>query len=234
MSLFRKRSPQPLPPDAELPYHPIRSNFMELFLSNFKLIPFFLPSIVLLLSFLITGALLYLVSGLLMLIPAAPAVTAMYDYGYQLTREVPKHERRGFFKSYRMNFIQSAATMAIQLPIWAMLLIILIAGTERPAVITLCVVLGCLMLLAFSVLAFSQIALVNLPLGKIWKNAVMLIPLCPLQALGTALAQLLCLWMLYRYIAVTFLLFLFGGPALLIVWSAKTLWPRLEELLLDT
>lgn len=232
MSLFRK--PQPLPPDAELPYHPIRSNFMELFFSNFKLIPFFLPSIVLLLSFLITGALLYLAAGLLLLIPAAPAVCAMYDYGYQLTREIPKHERRGFFKSYRLNFVQSAATMAIQLPLWAMLLIVLIAGTERPAMITLCVVLGCVMLMAFSILAFSQIALVNLPLGKIWKNAVMLIPLCPLQALGVAVVQLLFLYLFYEFIAVTFLLYLFGVPALMIVWTAKTLWPKLEELLLDT
>lgn len=231
MSFFRKSAP--LSPDAEPPYNPIWSNFMELFLANFKLIPFFLPSIVLLISFLITGALLYLVGGLLLLIPAAPAVCAMYDYGYQLTREIPKHERRGFFKSYRLNFAQSAATMAIQLPLWAMLLIVLIAGTERPAIITFCVVLGCVMLMAFSTLSFSQIALVNLPLGKIWKNAVMLIPLCPLQALGVAMVQLLCLWMLYRYIAVTFLLFLFAGPTLLIVWSAKTLWPRLEELLLD-
>lgn len=233
MSLFRKRSHQPLPPDAELSYHPIRSNFMDLFLANFKLIPFFLPSIVLLLSFLITGALLYLAGGLLLLIPAAPAVTAMYDLGYQLTREIPKHERRGFWGSYRMNFRQSSATMAVQLPLWAMLVIVLIAGTERPAVITLCVVLGCLMLLAFSILSFSQIALVDLSLRKIWKNAVMLIPLCPLQALGTALVQLLFIAMLYKYIAVTFLFYLFAVPTLLIVWSAKTLWPKLEELLLD-
>lgn len=232
MSLFRK--PQPLPPDAELPYHPIRNNFMELFLANFKLVPFFLPSIVLLLSFLITGALLYLVLGLVLLIPAAPAVTAMYDLGYQLTREISKYNRRGFLKSYCLNFKQSAATMAVQLPLWAMLLIVLIAGTERPAVITLCVLLGCLMLMAFSILSFSQIALVRLPLVKIWKNAVMLIPLCPLQVLGTALVQLLFLAALYYYIAVTFLLYLFAVPVLMIVWTAKTLWPKLEELLLDT
>lgn len=230
MSLFRK--PQPLPPDAELPYGPIRSNFMDLFLTNFILVPFFLPSIVLLVSFLITGALLYLVGALLLLIPAAPAVTAIYDLGYQLTREVPKHERRSFFQSYKLNFKQSAATMAIQLPLWAMLLIVLIAGTEQPAFITLCVILGCLMLMAFSILSFSQIALVDLPLGKLWKNAVMLIPLCPLPILGTALVQLLFLYLFYEFIAVTFLLYLFGVPTLMLVWTAKTLWPKLEELLL--
>lgn len=232
MSLFSKRN-TPLPPNAEPPYHPVWSNFMELFLANFKLVPFFLPSIVLLVSFMITGALLYLVAGLLLLIPAAPAVTAMYDHGYQLTREILKHDRRSFFQSYRLNFKQSAATMAVQLPLWAMLLIILIAGTERPAIITLCVILGCVMLMAFSVLSFSQIALVNLPLTKIWKNAVMLIPLCPLQALGMALVQLLFIAMLYQYFAVTFLLFLFAGPTLMIVWTCKILWPKLEELLLD-
>lgn len=231
MSLFRK--PQPLPPDAELPYGPIRSNFMELFLSNFLLVPCFLPSIILLLSFLITGALLYLGAGLLLLIPAAPMVTAMYDYGYQLTREIPKHERRKLLRSYCMNFKQSALTMALLLPLWAMLLLTLISGTERPAFVTLCVVLGCLMLMAFSILAFSQIALVNLPLGKIWKNAVMLIPLCPAQILGTALVQLLFLYLFYEFIAVTFLLYLFGVPALMIVWTAKTLWPKLEKLLLS-
>lgn len=230
MSLFPNRTS--LPPDAEPPYHPVWSNFMELFLANFKLVPFFLPSIVLLISFLITGALLYLAAGLLLLVPAAPAVTAMYDYGYQLTREIPKHERRGFFKSYRLNFKQSAATMAVLLPVWAMMLIILIAGTERPALITLCVLLGCLMLMAFSVLSFSQIALVDLPLTKIWKNAIMLIPLCPLQSLGTALLQLLFLAALYQYIAVTLLFYLFAVPTMLIVWTCSTLWPKLEALLL--
>lgn len=230
MSFFRKSTP--LPPDAEPPYHPVWSNFMDLFLANFKLVPFFLPSIVLLLSFLITGALLYLAAGLLLLIPAAPAVTAMYSYGYQLTREIPKHERRTFFANYRLNFKQSAATMAVQLPLWAMMLIVLISGTERPALITLCVLLGCVMLMAFCILAFSQIALVDLPLTKIWKNAVLMIPLCSWRAVVAAGSQLLFIAMLYQYIAVTFLFYLFAVPAMLIVWTCKTLWPRLEELLL--
>lgn len=231
MSLFRKSNPQ-LP--GEPNYHPVWSNFYDLFLTNFKLIPFFLPSLICLFLFLFLGGLVFLLAGLLFLLPAAPAIAAMYDLGYQLTREVDKHERRTFFQSYKLNCRQSMATMAVQLPFIGMLILVMLTSAERPVWITLCVMLGCILLMTFGALAFSQIALVDLPLGKLWQNAILLIPLCSWRGILVAVVQLVFIALLYQYIAVTFLLYLFAGPAVLIVWSSKTLWPKLEELLLDS
>lgn len=233
MSLFRKSNPNPQL-DVEPPYHPVWSNFSGIFLTNFKLIPFFLPSLILLFCFLLFGGLVFLTGALLFLLPAGPAVAAMYDHGYQLTREVNKHERRKFLESYRMNFKQGIAAMAVQLPMIAMLVIISFAEVERPVWVNLCVILGSILLMAFGVLSFSQIALVDLPLKEIFKNAVYLIPMTGWRAVAAGLAQLLFIIVLYQYIAVTFLLYLFAGPAVLIVWSCKILWPKLEELLLDS
>lgn len=233
MSLFRKSNPGPQPA-GEPAYHPIWSNFSELFLTNFKLIPFFLPSLILLFCFLFFGGLVFLAGGLLLLLPAGPAVAAMYDQGYQLTRRMDKHERRTFFQSYKLNLRQGIANMAVQLPFAAMLVIISFAEVERPVWVNLCVILGAVLLMAFGVFSFSQIALVDLSLKEIWKNSVFLIPMTTWRAIAAGVAQLLFILIFYQYIAVTFLLYLFGGPALLIVWSSMILWPRLEELLLDS
>lgn len=232
MSLFSKTR-QPLPPNAEPAYHPIWSNFGFLFLTNFKLIPFFLPSMILLGFFLVFGGLLFLVGALLLLIPAGPAVTAMYDVGYQLVRELPKYESRTFWQSYRSNFRQGAVNMAVMLPVIMLLMLLMLTEAEKPLWVTLCLMLGNVILTAFSALSFSQIALVELPLGKIWKNAVLMIPLTRWRAIAAALAQIAFLAVLYQWVSVAFLMYLFAGPALLLAWSAHILWPSLEELLIS-
>jgi len=103
--------------------------------------------------------------------------------------------------------------------------------TDKPLWVTSCLILGGIILMMFSVLSFSQIALVDLPLKSIWKNALLLIPLTHWRCFLGAVLHLLFLMALYQWIAVTILLFLFAGPAVLICWTAKTLWPGLESLL---
>lgn len=223
-----------VPPNAEPPYHPIWSNFGFLLTTNFKLIIFFIPSLICLYTFLIVGGLVFLAAALVLLLPSGPAVCAMYDIGYQLARQVEKHERRSFFRSYRMNLGQGVATMAVQIPFIAVLLLVLLTGTERPVWVTLCLILGAVMLMMFGALAFSQVALIPLSLGKIWKNAVMLIPLCGWRGLVAAVVQLAYIAVLYQWAGVGVIFFVFVGPALLIVWSATLLWPKLEEILLDS
>lgn len=229
MPLFSKRGPEP-PPDAEPPYHAVWSNLGLLFLTNFKLIPFFVPSLICLYLLLLLGGMIFLVGGLLLLLPAGPAITAMYDVSYQLARKVGKHKRRSFLQSYRSNFRQGVVTMAVQLPFIGYLLLLLLMP-EKPPWVTLCLLLGGVALMAFSILAFSQVALVELPLGSLWKNALLLIPLTHWRVLAGAAAHLLYLAALYQWVAATFLFFLFLGPAMLICWTAKTLWPGLEPLL---
>lgn len=226
MSLYTNPNPQEQPLN-----HPVWSNFMLLFLTNFKLIPFFVPSIICLGMMLMFGGMIFLVAGLLLLIPAGPALCAMYDISFQLVREVNGYERRTFLQSYRSNFRQGAATMAILLPFIASLLMLMLLQTDKPLWVIICLTLGSVVLMMFSILAFSQVALVDLPLKDIWKNALLLIPLTHWRCFLGAVLQLLFLMALYQWIAVTILLFLFAGPAVLICWTAKTLWPGLEPLL---
>ena len=100
------------------------------------------------------------------------------------------------------------------------------------AALVVCLILGLLALLEFAILAFSQVALVNLPLKKIWKNALFLIPVMGWRGLGVAALHLLFLAALYQWISVMFLLFLFLGPATLVAWTSWKLFPKLEEALL--
>lgn len=230
MSLFSNRYSNPNPLEQP-PYHPVWNNLMLLFLTNFKLIPFFVPSLICLCLLLLFGGMVFLAGGLLLLLPAGPAICAMYDLSFQLVREIDKHERRTFFQSYRSNFRQGIATMAVQLPFLASLLMLTLVQAEKPLWVTLCLILGSVVLMSFSILSFSQVALVALPLKEIWKNALLLIPLTHWRCLVGAAAHLVFLVVLYRWIAVTVLLFLFAGPAVLICWTAKTLWPGLEPLL---
>ena len=232
MSLFSNLYSNPNPQEQP-PYHPVWNNVMLLFLTNFKLIPFFIPSIVCMGLMLMFGGMIFFAAGLLLLLPAGPAITAMYDVSYQLVREIDRHERRRFFQSYRSNFRQGIATMAIQLPFIASLLMLMLVQMEKPLWVTIFLILGGVLLMMFSILAFSQVALVDLPLKDIWKNALLLIPLTHWRSLVGALAHLVFLMALYRWIAVTVLLFLFAGPAVLICWTAKTLWTGLEPLLLS-
>lgn len=235
MSLFSKQKSKqkvrPLP-NAEPPYHPIWSNFGFLFTTNFKLIPFFLPSMVSMGLFLVSGGALFFYAALLLLLPAGPAVCAMFDVSYQLCRELPQYEHKTFFRSYRANFRQGVATMAVMLPVIVLLTLLLLAQ-NKPIWVMVCLILGSVILMAFAVLAFSQVALVPLPLRKIWKNALLLIPLTHWRCLLIAVVYLLFLAVLYQWMEVTFLMFLFLGPALLNTWSANLLWPVLEDMLVE-
>ena len=91
--------------------------------------------------------------------------------------------------------------------------------------------LGAYVLMQFSILAFSQVALVDLKLTQIWKNAIFMIPLSGKKGILVTLVHLLFIAVLYKWISVTFLGFLILGPALLVTWSARELFPRLRELL---
>lgn len=216
---------------AQVKSHPVWGNFMLLFLTNFMLISFFLPSMICLGMMLMFGGWIFFWAGLVLLIPAGPALCAMYDISFQLVREVNGYERRTFLQSYRSNLRQGAATMALQLPVIA-LVILMLLRTDKPLWVSLCLILGSLILMMFSILSFSQIALIDLPIRRIWNNALLLIPLTHWRCILGAVLHLLFLVVLYRQISVTILLFLFAGPAVLICWTANTLWPGLEPLLI--
>ena len=223
----RRRTPSYEQPERE---GPIRSNFFRIFLQNFGFIPFFLPSMVFACLFVAAGGWVAFVLSLLLLIPAGPAVAAMYDVGFTLVNDDPLRSRRGFWDSYRRNFCQGAATMAAMLPFLTVLLLtILLKNRPRWMLITLAA--GSYVLTAFSILAFAQIALVDLKLRQIWKNALYLIPLTGTRGILVTLAHLAFFAALYKWLSVTFLAFLILGPALLVVWTCRTIFPRLRELL---
>lgn len=224
----KARKQQPLPEPAR---GPLAGNYHRLLMDNFKFILFFIPAFICFYIGLAAGMFPVLLLGLVMLIPAGPAVAAMYDEGYQIARRVDKHECRTFLESYRANWKQGAATMALLVPPLAALLLCLLATAQRPVWVMVCLAVSSYSLISFAIYAFSQIALVNLSLNQIWKNAVILVCLCGWRGLLVAVVQMAALVVLYEYIAYAFAAFLFLGPALLVTWSATQLFPRLETLL---
>lgn len=224
----RKREPQP-----EKEKGPLAGNLYRLLIENFKLILFFIPAVVCFYIGLVGGMFPFLLLGLVLLIPAGPAVAAMYDIGYQIARKLPKHECRTFFESVKLNWKQGIGTMAVLvLPLTALLTSMLVTA-ERPAWVVVCLVVGAYLVVSFAIYAFSQIALVALPLSRIWKNSIILIFICGWKGLLVAAVQMAALVVLYEYVSYAFAAFLFLGPALLIAWSAVKLFPRLEEVLVD-
>lgn len=219
-------------PDRDPVYHPIWNNLIPLVFTNLSFILFFLPTLICLYLFLMTGGLIFLAGGLLLLIPAGPAVAALYDNGYQIVREIPKPARRGFFASYRANFAQGCGAMAVLLPLLALLVFPLVAQ-EKPVWVTVCLLLSLYLTILFAALAFSQIALVALPLKQILKNSLLLPVGMGWRGLLVPAAQLLFFALVYRYIAWGFLFLLILGPAVLLTWSCKLLWPKLKALLLE-
>jgi uncharacterized membrane protein YesL len=225
MSFFSKRNP------ANRPYHPVFSNFPVIFSTNFRLIGFFLPSLLCFLSFLYLGGLVFLMAAALFLLPAGPAVAATYDVGYQLCMHSDGTVPRKFMRSYKLNFRQGVAAMAILLPFLAIPVMVVIVQTQRPLWLDLCLLLSAFVLMAFSILTFSHIALIEMPLGRILKNALILIPLAGWRSILTAAAQTAFAVLLFPMLAVMILLFIFAGPALLIVWSCHILWPTMEQVI---
>lgn len=211
-------------------YHPVWSNFSQLFVINFKFIPFFLPSLVCMTLFFGIGGLIFPLAALLFLLPAGPAVAAMYKTGYRMV-SAEGGEGPGFLRLYRLHLRQGLAAMAVQLPFLAMLGMVLLAGEGLPFWVTLCVMLSFVLLMAFGALTFSQIVLTDAPLTAMWKNAPVLILAVSWRSILTALVQLLFAALVCRFFPVALPLYVIAGPAVLIVWSCKTLWPRLEELL---
>jgi len=219
-------------PDKQA-YHPVWSNFSGFFVTNFKFILFLLPTLVFIFCFLLFGGLIFLLLAFAGMIFAAPAVTAMYDYAYQRCQKIPEEDGRRFFDCYKENFTRSAATMLLQLPFLAMLILALLTQTEAPMWITMCLGLAAVMLMAFSVLAFSQLALTNLSLPAVWKNALIFIPLTGWRAVAVALGQLICMAMFLPLGLVMLTLFILSGPAALLGLTAKILHPALQQLLGD-
>lgn len=211
-------------------YHPVWSNFATIASINFRLILFFLPAFLSFFCFLTLGGLIFLLAGLLLLLPAGPAVAAMYDVCYQMNMDESGTLFRPFMQSYRLNLRQGIAAMAVQLPFMAMLILVMIAPVERPVVLNVCVLISALMLLGFGNLTYSQIALIEKPLGSILKDSLLLIPRANWRVLLPALGQLVFIILLYPFLLVMIMLFIFAGPALLIAWSAKALWPVMEPM----
>ena len=221
MSLSRKNTPPG--------YHPVWSNFSLIFSANFKLIAFFVPSLLSLLCFLYLGGLVFLLAALLLLLPAGPAIAAVYDMGYRLNMGANGSEPRKFMHSYKMNLKQGIAAMAMHLPFLATIVLVMVAPVQRPMWLNLWMLLSGILLMAFSILTFSQIALIEMPLGRILKNAVFLIPVSTWRSLLPALVQVVFIALLFLLFQILVMLFVFAGPALLIVWSCKLLWPVMDE-----
>lgn len=229
MEKEKQKAPQP-----ERSRGPLSGNYYRLLMDNFKLILFFVPFLVCFYIGLAAGMFSILLLGLVLLIPAGPAVAAMYDEGFQIARRIAKYECRGFFESFRGNWKQGCATMALLVPMLSGLLLSFLVTAKRPVWVVVCLALGSYLFISFAIYSFAQIALVALPLRQIWKNSMILIFVCGWRGTLVAAVQMAALAFLYQYIAYASIGVLFLGPALLIAWSAIQLFPKLEAVLVSS
>lgn len=229
MEKEKQNAPQP-----ERQQGVLTGNYYRLLMDNFKLILFFVPAMVCFYVGLAAGMFSVLPLGLVLLIPAGPAVAAMYDEGFQIARRVDRYACRGFFESYRLNWKQGCEAMLLLLPMLLLLLLSMLVTAQRPVWVTVLLVIGGYLLVSFAMYSFAQIALVSLPMGQIWKNALLLIFVCGWRGVLVAAVQMVSFLILYRLIAYAFAAVLFLGPALLITWSAAELLPQLTKALVRT
>lgn len=215
-------------------HDPLSGLWVRMFVDNLKLVLTLLPALFLFVTFLITGALIFLAGALLTLCLAGPAVVALYDFGYTVARDIPASTGRTFFQSYRLNFRQGTLTMLLVALMAApsLLVMIYVAPTQAATPwMTATLFIALVLVMDFAVHAFSQIALVDMPLRKIYKNALFLIPVSRMKGIVVALAIVIYLGILYAYMERAVLTLLVYIPTLIIVYSASFLWPIYDELL---
>ncbi len=225
-------------PDGPAPEPgPIRANLYSLLLDNLKFVVTFLPAAVGLHLFLAVGGVLILTAAMALLCLAGPACAAMFETGFAIARGVSARERRGFFASYAANFRQGATTMGLIALVLLPYILCMVAAAQReggaPLWLPGCLILEGVALLAFAINAFSQIALVDLPLGKIWKNALLLIPGLGLKGVGAALLSGLGLAAVYQWLPYSVPAVLVLLPALGVTLICLYLRGDLERTLVD-
>ncbi|MBE5776425.1 MAG: DUF624 domain-containing protein [Clostridiales bacterium] len=216
-------------------HDPLSGLWTRMFLDNLKLLVTLLPFLFLFTAYMITGVLIFFVGAMLLLSLAGPAVSAQFDFAYTVARDDPASTGRTFLQSYRLNFKQGTLFMLlVSLMITPTLLtMIYVAPTESATpMMTATLMLISLLVIWFAHLGFSQIALLDMPLGKIIKNAVFLIPISKWKGLLVALLSVLYLIVLYSYMERAVLTLAVYIPTLLIVFAARLFWPLFEELII--
>ncbi len=222
-------------PQKESKFHPVIANWFSLFLDNFGLILTLAPALVLLYLYLMVGSAFFLLGMTVALLLAGPAFTAIFCHGYEIARRV--YQRKGFVAAYVSSIWQSVATMflvGLAITQWILCSTVLTdSEAGMPIFIGICLFVEGYLIVSFAILSFSQIALVDLPLGKLWKNSLFLIPLTGKKGILVTLITMAFFAVVYTWISYLFLLVLFLGPTLLAAWIAYTLWPTLEKILVE-
>lgn len=216
-------------------HDPLSGLWTRMFLDNLKLLFTLLPFLFLLNMFMITGVLIIFIGAMLSLALAGPAICAQFDFAYTVARDDPASTGRTFLQSYKLNFKQGTLFMLlVALMITPTLLtMIYVAPTENATpMMTATLMLISLLVIWFAHLGFSQIALLSMPLGKIIKNAIFLIPISKWKGLLVAVMTVLYLVVLYNFIERAVLTLAVYIPTLLIVFAAKQFWPLFEELII--
>ena len=216
-------------------HDPLSGLWTRMFLDNLKLLLTLLPFFTLFYMYMVTGVMLFFIGSMVLLGLAGPAICAQYDFAYTVARDDPASTGRTFFESYKVNFKQGVLFMLlISLMITPTLLtMIYVAPTEAATPMMTCTLMLITVLIVwFGHLGFSQIALLDMPMGKIIKNAIFLIPLSKWKGLIVALMTVFYFIILYSFLERAVLTLVVYIPTLLIVVAARLFWPLFRELII--
>ena len=215
-------------------HDPLGGLWTRMFLDNLKLMLSLLPFIAFFATFMLTGVMIFLIAAMVLLCLSGPAFVAQFDFAYTVARDEPASTGRTFFQSYRLNFRQGTLFMLlVSLMITPTLLTMLYAAPGAGSfLMAVTLMLVSLLILWFALLGLSQIALTDMPLGKIIKNAIFLIPISKWKGLLCAFLSLLYLIILYGFLERAVLTLVVYIPTLLIVLTARMYWPLFDELII--
>ncbi len=213
-------------------------DFSALMLINILLIVCALPCIACLGTFYLgcesgQPTVLPLVLNLLAAIPFGPAVAAMYRLTMQMARDVPFFTFHEFKKAYKQDFKQGAVSMVILAALFdAILFNIYLLGTVEsyPQFTLIMLMFSIVMWFALLNAIYQQIAMLELTMGNIWRNAVLMIVVSGWRGWIVVLIDtvLFIAGLLYGLFVLP--LFLFGFFGFTTMTTNLIFWPRFEQL----
>lgn len=216
-------------------------DFSALFLCNLLLAVCALPSITSVMFFYASCSvgqpwMLTLLANLVFAVPLGPALAATHRLTLQMCRDEPFFTWHEFKKAYKQDFKQGAIAMVLMAFLGDAILLnlFLMVSMESYALFAIVMLLFCIFIW-FSLLntLFQQIALLELPLGTIIKNSVVLIlvggwrlTVCILIDIGVVVAMLH-----FAYVAGP--LALFGLFSIVVMTTDLIFWPRFRLVFID-
>ena len=211
-------------------------NYPDILLNTLLFILCCLPSMVMVILFLMTGGLIFAAGFVASMILTVPAMAALYHRCFSYIRYTPAFVRKSFFTAFRSCFRQGAPCGLVLGILWVLLGFYSLVGqsqTEIQPFFYYAVVYLCLIVVNyFTITVTAQIAQFMLSTQAVLKNGVLLLFLCGWRGAVPAVLQTLYITLLLQKPSAGMLLLFLVSPGVIFTIAAHFLCPRLSGILL--